>query len=239
MTTHLMNIGASFFASSREILNDRSVEIEIGSDFEQYRDIVAEGRPMQQLGVPFDPARNDLHEMNAFWLIARNADGVLIHTQAAKQVPMSGKLFADHMRHEFINFPPPLPDIDYERSRFRASPGTRVITGNVVYHGEVWLDPDDPSVRGSGLSTVLARYGLMTATSRWDPDFVFGFMLGSVAYKGFAERMGYMHNEPGVLRWYRTGQERPLEAFLSYLSNDEIRYLFDLPMRDLVAGRAA
>ena len=40
-------------------------------------------------------------------------------------------------------------------------------------------------------------------------------MARTVAFKGFAERMGYMHNEPGALRWYRKGSDVPMEGFLS------------------------
>jgi GT2 family glycosyltransferase len=40
---------------------------------------------------------------------------------------------------------------------------------------------------------------LLTAMQRWNPDYIFGFMARTVAFKGFAERMGYMHNEPGAV----------------------------------------
>ena len=99
---------------------------------------------------------------------------------------------------------------------------------------------DKPGLfRGNGLSTVLARYGLLTAMQRWNPDYIFGFMARTVAFKGFAERMGYMHNEPGALRWFRKGSDMPMEGFLSYLSNEEARYLLEMPVSDLVTLPAA
>lgn len=76
---------------------------------------------------------------------------------------------------------------------------------------------------------------MMVAMDRWQPDYLFGFMAKAVAYKGFAERMGYMHNEPGSLRWYRKGNDTPLEGFLSYLSNEDIRFLLEMPLQEIEA----
>lgn len=74
----------------------------------------------------------------------------------------------------------------------------------------------------------------MVAIDRWDPDYLFGFMARAVAFKGFAERMGYMHNEPGSLRWFRKGSDTSIEGFLSYLSNEDIRFLLEMPLQDIV-----
>ena len=65
---------------------------------------------------------------------------------------------------------------------------------------------------------------------RWNPDFVFGFIAVPVAYKGFAERMGYFHTEPGALRWLRKGSDKAMEGFITYLSNDDARFMLDLPI---------
>ena len=100
------------------------------------------------------------------------------------------------------------------------------------------MAPEEGKYRGVGLSTVLARTGLLEVVRRWDPDYVYGFMLRSVAFKGFAERMGYMHNEPGALMWHIHGREAPIEAFLTYLSQEDARYLLDIPVEDLVAQAA-
>jgi hypothetical protein len=64
-------------------------------------------------------------------------------------------------------------------------------------------------------------------------------MAQTVAFKGFAERMGYFHNEPGALRWYRKGSDKSMEGFLSYLSNEDARFLLELPIRDVVSEPAA
>jgi hypothetical protein len=41
------------------------------------------------------------------------------------------------------------------------------------------------------------------------------------------------------LRWFRKGSDMPMEGFLSYLSNEEARYLLEMPVSDLVTLPAA
>ncbi|NNE52366.1 MAG: hypothetical protein HKN30_08180 [Sulfitobacter sp.] len=239
MTIQFPQDAAPFIATSRNILRSFGVEITIGSDFAEYSKIIREERKVQNLGAPFDHEQHELKPADSFWLIGRNDDGDLIHTQAAKKVPLGGKTLAAHLLRRFRDFPPPLPGVDLKRSRFRASPGSHHIKGNVVYHGEVWMAPPEKGrYRGVGLSTVLARTGLLEVMRRWDPDFMYGFMLRKVAFKGFAERMGYMHNEPGALKWQIEGIEEPIEAFLTWLSAEDARYMLDIPVEDLVAEAA-
>lgn len=239
MTVQIVNDGAQFFAASHDILRSAGIRIETGTDFDEYALIVEKGRLVQGLGAPFDPKLHDLNEGNAFWLAAFDEEGTLIHTQAAKMVPMEEKNLSTFMLTRFREFPPALPDIDFARSRFRATPGAHRIKGDVVYHGDIWINAEaGKAYRGVGLSSVFARYGLMLIMERWNPDFIFGFMARTVAFKGFAERMGYMHNEPGTLRWYRLGNDTPMEGFLSYLSNDDVRFLFDMPLYELVQQAA-
>lgn len=239
MTIQFPQDAAPFIATSRNILRSHGIEITIGSDFEQYSEIIHNERTVQNLGVPFDHTKHSLRPRDSFWLIGRNAKGDLIHTQAAKKVPLGGKTLAAHLLRRFRDFPPPLPGVDIGRSRFRATPGAHLISGNVVYHGEVWMAPPEKGCyRGIGLSTVLARTGLLEVMRRWDPDYIYGFMLRKVAFKGFAERMGYMHNEPGALKWQVDGVEQPIEAFLTWLSQEDARYMLDIPVEDLVEEAA-
>ncbi|MCX7558663.1 hypothetical protein OS190_03730 [Sulfitobacter sp. F26204] len=238
MTIHFPRDAAPFIATSRDILRSYGIEITIGSNFEDYSAIIKSERKVQNLGAPFDYEKYQLKENQSFWLIGRNAEGDLIHTQAAKKVPLKGNSLATHLLTRFRDFPPPIPGVDFERSRYRATPGAHRIKGNVVYHGEVWMAPEEGRYRGSGLSTVLARTGLLEVMRRWNADYIYGFMLRQVAFKGFAERMGYMHNEPGALAWHVAGREQPLEAFLTYLSQEDAKFVLDIPVEDLVAQAA-
>ncbi|MEP2639330.1 MULTISPECIES: hypothetical protein [Rhodobacterales] len=233
MSFQSLNAGAQFVATSRDILHQNQITVTVGSNFTTYHTMLKRERPQQVLGAPFDPEVHDLNDTNSFWLIARDVDGALMHTQASRLIDLQEKSLGGYMLKRFRDFPPAIPDLDLQRSRFRSSPGADRMTGQVVYHGEVWMGDTGP-YRGTGLSTVLARYGIHEAMCRWNPDHIFGFMARTVAFKGFAERMGYMHNEPGALRWYRKGSDRPMEGFLSYLTNEDTRYLLEMPIIDVV-----
>jgi len=221
-------------AASLDLLNRNAVELTIGTDFEEYRGLLAEGRPDHTLGAPFDPKKHNLNDANAVWVVGRDADGLIMHTQALRLLDLNQNCLGEYLRHEFKEFPPSDVEIDYERSRYRAGPGAQRIAGRVVYHGEVWMGGEPGRYRGTGLSGVLGRYAFLIAMQRWAPDYMIGFMPKPVAYKGFAERQGYSHAEPGALRWQIKGVEDPFEAFMVYMSHDDIRFILDMPLRELM-----
>lgn len=235
MTVQFPSNAAPFIATSGNILGASKIEITVGSDFEIYKTVVEEGRPSQKLGDPFNPDYHDLDAETGFWLIGRNQFGELIHTQAFKTISLQDVALSTYLMRNYQNFPPPIPGVDLGRSRYRASPGAHRINGHAVYHGEVWMAPDDGLYRGTGLSSVLTRAGILEAVNRWDPDWIFGFMLRAVAFKGFSERVGYMHTEPGALKWAVHGREQLLEAFMVYLSREDARFMLDIPVEELVA----
>lgn len=235
MSIHDVYDGAQLIAASMDILTRHQMSLTVGEDFEEYRDILKTARPDHALGVPFDPNLQDITPSNSFWIVGRTPGGQVAHTQAMRLLDIGDGTLSDYLREHFRNFPPSIPGLDMEKSRFRAGPGARSIRGQVCYHGEVWLNADAGNYRGSGVSSVLGRFAFMTAMLRWSPDYVFGFMPKSVAYKGFVERQGYMHAEPNALHWARLDDAAPMDAFLAYMAKDDIRFLMSMPLQELVA----
>ncbi len=238
MTMQFSADAAPFIATSRNILFSQGIEISTGSDFDEYSEIVAKERPMQKLGAPFDPTLHGLNKSNAFWMIGRNEDGELIHTQASKRVRLSGRPLSNYLLRQFRAFPPPLPGVDLDSSRFRATPGTHRIAGTAAYHGEFWVAPERGKYRGVGLAPVFGRTGMLEMMRRWDPDWIYGFILNIVAYKGFGARIGYLHLEPSVLKWIVDGREEPIDTFLAYNSREDLEYLLDIPLNEVAAEAA-
>jgi len=229
---------APFIATSRSILVAQGITMTFGTDFEAYREIVETERPKQKLGKPFDPDTHDLNALNAFWVVARNDAGELIHTQAAKRIRLTHKSLAAYLMRNFRAFPPPLPGVDLAHSRFRATPGALRIAGTVAYHGEFWIAPDKGDYRGAGLAPVFGRTCMLEMMQRWDPDHLFGFILNQVAFKGFGARIGYMHLEPSALKWVVEGRDAPIDTFLAYNSREDLEYLLDIPLDDVMAAAA-
>jgi hypothetical protein len=235
MTIHSATDDAHFMAASLDILNRNSVRLTVGTDFEEYRELLAEGRPDHLVGAPFDPELHELNEKNGVWVVGRDGDNTIMHTQALRLLDLKTQKLSEYLRRGFHQFPPSGVDIDFKRSRYRPGPGAQRISGQVVYHGEVWMGGKSGQYRGTGLSCILGRYAFLIAMQRWSPDHVIGFMPKAVAFKGFAERQGYMHAEPGCLRWFVRGQEDPFEGFMVYMSNEDIRFVLDMPLRELIA----
>lgn len=238
MTMQFSADAAPFIATSRNILFAQGITLTYGTDFEEYSSIVAEERPSQKLGDPFDPNIHPLLKNSAFWMIARNDEGELIHTQAAKRIRLSGRPLSSYLLRKFRAFPPPLPGVDMNTSRFRATPGTHRIAGTAAYHGEFWVAPDRGNYRGVGLAPVFGRTGMLEMMQRWDPDWIYGFILNVVAYKGFGARIGYLHLEPSVLKWVVDGRDAPIDTFLAYNSREDLEYLLDIPLSDVMPEAA-
>lgn len=238
MTMQFSADAAPFIATSRDILYAQGIKMTFGSDFDEYSEIVAEERPMQKLGAPFDPSKHRLDTSNAFWMIGRNEDGELIHTQAAKRVSLSERPLSSYLLRQFRDFPPPLRGVNLQTSRFRATPGTHKIAGSAAYHGEFWVAPERGKYRGVGLAPVFGRSGMLEMMRKWDPDWIYGFILNVVAYKGFGARIGYLHLEPSVLKWMVDGRDAPIDTFLAYNSREDLEYLLDIPLNEVVPEAA-
>lgn len=235
MTLVTMQTGDRFVANSAEIFRTYGISLEIGYDFEEYRQLLKEARPDHELGAPYDPKIQHLTKDNAFWIIGRNNSGEIQHTQALRMLDMNGASVGEYFTNRFREFPPSVPELDLPRSRFRAGPGAKLMRGSVAYHGEFWIAPGADSLRGQGMSCVLGRYGFFEAIKHWDPDHIVAFMAKGIAFKGLAERTGWMHTQPGALRWFLKGNNVPIEGFMAYMDREDLHYVLELPLKDLVA----
>lgn len=227
-----------FVANSSELFEHYGVKMEIGYDFDAYREILKFARPDQMLGAPFDPDIHELTAANALWMIGRNAEGEIIHTQALRMLDMAGMTIAEYFTRRFREFPPPVPGINLKRSRFRAGPCAKRSRGRVCYNGEFWIKPGEATFRGQGLSCVLGRFAFFQAMQHWDPDHMVGFMAHQVACKGFPQRLGWMNTQPGALRWFLEGKDTPIEGFMTFMDREELHYVLELPLNDLMAMAA-
>ncbi len=228
--------GAHFVARITAIAAARGLELRVGADFAAYRRMVAKERPQQPVGQPFDARKQALGDDNAFWIAGRDRAGRLVHTQAMRRIDLPGTL-ADFLRRKFRDFPPAGVGLDLARSRYVAGPGARAIAGRVCYHGEAWLCPE-AGFRGTGMAGVLARFALAGAVLRWAPDYVFGFMSEGLAFRGLVEREGYMHTDPGVLRWQPAGGGAVMTGFMVWMGRADLRHMMGLAPERLLHARS-
>jgi hypothetical protein len=177
----------------------------------------------------FDPQHNDLNEATAFWIMGRDVQGEIVHTQAMRTIDLEGLTLALYLGAQFRNFTPAGYGIDKSQSHYLGAPGSRTIAGEVCYHGELWLKGGSDGYRGAGMTAVLARLALVMCLLKWAPDFVFGFMFPLAACKGLAAREGYMHTEPGSLYWAVSGQSAKMEIWTVWMSREDVRHILHIP----------
>lgn len=235
MSIHDVFLRWPLLSEASRILNDQKMIVTMGHDFREYDRIVRAGRPHQPVSQPFNHELHNLSKSNAFWLCGHTAEGQLAHTQAVRLVDVGEQSLGGYLRRSFRQFPPAGVALDMAASRYRAGPGARRIKGRLCYHGEMWIDEAAGNYRGRGMSSVLSRLGFAIALRDMNPDFIFAFMVRSVAFKGLAERAGFMHTEPASLSWKLRDRDRAIEAFTAYLSREDLRYLLRLPLEELVS----
>ncbi|WP_371169180.1 hypothetical protein [Aliiroseovarius sp. 2305UL8-7] len=238
MTIHDTFAGAQFVTAILDMANDYGMMIEMGSDFDLYEKYINEHRTHQPIGMPFDPKLHVMNEDNGFWIVGWNETGELVHTQAMRRFDLDGVPLSDYLDSKFVDFPPTGLDLDFDRCRYSPGPGAKRISGKTCYHGELWVKGDD-RYRGTGLPGMLARFALATCVLRWSPDYVFGFMPEKYAFKGLAEREGYMHTDPGALAWFAKGGNAPLKGFMTYMGRDDLSHLITLCPREFMQSQAA
>lgn len=238
MTIHDTFTGAQYITRLLDIINDNGVMIEIGSDFDLYARYIAEHRTKLPLGLAFDPANQNLTDENGFWIVGWDHDGKMMHSQAMRMIDMSDIYLSDYLSENFQRFAPPGYTLDMTRSMYRAGPGAKRITGKICYHGDLWVE-SSARYRGTGLPGVLARFALATSLLRWSPDHVFGFMAQHHAFRGLAEREGYMHCEPGALELHTRELNTVIRGFLTYMSREDLSFLMEICPQQYVQSQAA
>lgn len=234
MSIHDVFLRWPLLAEAANILHEQKMYVTIGHDFNEYRRIVSHGRPHQPVSLPFTADLHKLSKDNAFWVCGYTEQGVLAHTQAVRLVDVGERSLGSYLQRSFRKFPPAGVALDMEASRYQAGPGAKRIKGRLCYHGEMWLDESAGNFRGRGMSSVLSRMGFAIALRDLNPDYIFAFMVWSVAFKGLVERAGFMHTEPASLSWKLADRDRAVEAFTAYLSREDLRYLLRVRIDDLV-----
>ncbi|WP_296762126.1 hypothetical protein [Sediminimonas sp.] len=227
--------GAQLLCESIATLRRNQLFLTMGDDFAEYAALVAQHRPDQPLGPPFDPAKKLLPRSKGMWVVGHNAAGQVVHTQAMRLLDLDDQTLAQYLQARFHDFPPAGLDIDYDGSWFRPGPAAHRISGRVCYHGEMWLNDDSGVYRGRGIIDVLARVAFLTGLLHWQPDYVVGFMLRPVARRGLAEREGYMHTDPYCLSWKVHGRNEPLDCNMVWMAGDDIRHVMHVPLDEVAA----
>ena len=105
MMIHNMSYEERFVSSTASVLEQHGIGISLGTDFDEYRSQFIAERPEHEIGAPFDPELHNLNKTNAFWMIGRNRQGEIMHTQAIRLLDLGCGTLGDYFSKSFRDFP--------------------------------------------------------------------------------------------------------------------------------------
>lgn len=200
-------------------LDEHGLTVETSGDFgalETECEAIADKELSEQFGTRFF----DLGPSTGFWLGARDADGKLVSMQAARVENLTGLTLADHWMQQQKRV---YCDLGQEGELGEQKcPAAHMITGTVVYHGDMWLEQ---SRRGKDLGSILCRIGQLLVLAKWQPDYIYCFMSEALVQKGFSTGQGYFHMQPMGTWWRRTPKHIRPDDWLLWNSSTDLRYL--------------
>ncbi|MEQ8354907.1 MAG: hypothetical protein RH942_05170 [Kiloniellaceae bacterium] len=214
-----------YISNIEQIAERHGMTIEVSSDFDEFRRIRSSQAKRPPISPIFDSKVCEINGDNGFWIKGTSEAGELVHIQAVRLEDLTDITLGEHLHRCREIYAPPGVAVDLEHSQFCATPSSRVISGKVCYHGELWLKGGPGGYRGHGLTAALPRLALALAHLTWSPDFMFGLVHPMAACKGLPAREGYMHLEPGGILWQRSDLEEIYDEWLVWMSHNDLQYL--------------
>lgn len=236
MTIHSVDYASKEIATTQDALAKMGLNIEVGDNFSDYHKMLLGARNVPPLTAPFDPQQQKLSKNNALWLIARNQSGKIVHTQAFRLINLKAQSLAAYLAQKYHQYLPADLSYDLDRSSYHAGPAAKRITGNVLYHGEIWLDDSDDTYKGTEAAALLVRLATSIAMKRFSPDYIFGFMSRAAVFRGLIERIGFGHHEPAALRCYEANSDRVRTGYMVYSSAEDVAYLMQATGKEVAVA---
>lgn len=215
-----------YVARQVEAAQHQGITLELLSDFDRLRQVVAETEGRAPLTPIFDNTVSDVSGENAFWILGRCPRGSVVHVQAVRKDDLGEENLAEHLERRGGLFLSPHIPATPEGSNYHACRYMREMAGTVCYHGEVWLSPSG-NVRGRGLAITLPRIAVAVALMRWAPDYIYGLVHPDLVMKGIPARYGYNHFHPHGVRWRRTDGAGTLDEYITWMTGDDMRDLVE------------
>ena len=212
-----------------ELSESFGISVEYGNDFSFFCSIPKRQPQRHYINPIFDPRYSDLKPNNAFWMICRDANREIIHTQAIKLLEMENDRLNEYFLKNIWDLRPRGYHYDPTKTTWHLTPSSAQISGSVTYHGELWMKGGPNGFRGGCLTILLTRLMLLQALRRWLPDFMFGFQSPLTSCRGLAVREGYMRIEQRSILWYQYNCDDPMEDWLVWMNREEALSNLRLP----------
>lgn len=172
--------------------------VSISTDFAAFAAIRSKMRGGAPVAPLFDPAASSLPSDKGFWMKLDGPEGRTQGLQAFRadfaEPSLAewalGWMIGIYLKRSELIIPAAVAQADNSIARR--------ISGVVVYHGELWIEP---SCRRRSLMEPFSRMGVLLSYLRWRPAAVWALCNEPMALKGKMTRMGYGYMERGFMRW--------------------------------------
>ena len=98
------------------------------------------------------------------------------------------------------------------------------LRGNLVYHGELWLDKH---VKARNVFDSFTRLGVFLSVIKWNPDAIWALTSEQMARHGHLGRIGYTTIERGILRWQWASRDVDSVEYLALVDRQAIENIID------------
>lgn len=229
-----------FEATCHKVLADYGIRLTTGRDFAVFKTLVAKARPNHTMQKIFDCDASTFEREDAFWMAGYDLAGELVYVQAMRLMPTGAGTVAQFISQNLNDlFPAADNGGETTPTRYRPGPNALKITGRLVYSGELWIGGSCAKLRGSGLSSLLARNSFLMAMQKFSADYVFGFMISSMAQRGTFYRAGFHNAEPHAMRWSKKGEGQVIELDFLHMSRDDMMHAIQLPIDEAPLAKIA
>ena len=184
---------ARFLVAAENKIKQLGLRLACHTDFEALNQACDRADGKDATSEPFSRLFMDIPPADGMWISGTDYDDRVVHLQAMRFDRLTGITLADFWKQQFRRIhvdPNPGSALNG-----RSAPPARRITGDCVYHGEMWVKKE---LRGRGLGGLLSQFALALALARWNPDYVWGFVSDALARKGFPFTEGYRMSIPKV-----------------------------------------
>lgn len=209
-----------------ELIARLGVTLQVGSDFEIFKFFVGDSDRETPLDPIFSPVASDINEVKGIWLLGRNEAGDVVQTQAMRMLDLGAGTFAGFLENKISDIRPHGYDVDIAKTRWRLSQQATQISGDVCYHGGLWIRGD---FRGGSLACLVTRYLMAKTILKLNPDYLVGLQAPFTACKGLSAREGYMRLEQRSILWQLKNREGTFEDWLVWMSREEAEFSLAVP----------
>jgi len=227
ITSDIIKI-ANFISSTTSCIDKNGISLETGSDFHVYKNTIKQQPEKGPVMPNFHPSYNEFDESNAFWMIGRNNEGEIVHTQAVRLLDLRKLSLAAYIETYFEEFTPKGWVLDQEKSQYHPPPGIQKIGGTVCCHGEFWLKGGRAGQRGAGMTILTARLAMVLSLMKWSPDHIFALMTSNTICKGLAARAGFMHTGQMNKFWFLPNEPESVEGWVVWLNRSDLNHQLNI-----------